>query len=312
MSISMTELRALGRELSNWGRWGPEDERGTLNLITPERVAQAAAEVRRGATFRLSMPTDEKGPYDQRTSGRFNPIRRMTGYRGDNVQGEFFDGVRFSEDMLVLNTHSGTHVDALAHCWYDDRIYNGFDAATTITSWGARRCDVEAYGAGVVARGLLIDLPRFFGVPYLAPDTIVAPADLDATLTAASLKPRSGDVLLIRTGTYPARRRGTDTGAGHLPGLSWECAAWLRKHDIAVVCADNWAVETTRANEGGPAMPMHMLALRDMGMPLGELFDFEDLAADCADDGVSSCMFIASPLHLPGGTGSPLNAVAVK
>lgn len=310
--ISMDELRSLGGELSNWGRWGETDERGALNLITPHRVAQAAAEVRRGVSFRLSMPADETGICDQRATGRFNPIRKMIGYRGDNARGGYFNDVRFAEDMLIVGNHMTTHVDALSHAWYDDRIYNGYDAASSVTQWGAHRCSIDVLADGVISRGLVLDFARHRGVPYLRPGTRLGPADLDAVLEAEGIEARPGDVLLVRTGTYPQLRRGVDVGPGEHPGLTWECARWLRDHDIAAVCADNQAVEAVRANGDGPLMPLHMLAIRDMGLLLGELFDFEDLAADCAADKTYTCMFVLSPLNMPGGTGSPVNPVAVK
>lgn len=309
--IDMEGVRALGRELSNWGRWGDGDQRGTLNLITPARVRAAAATVRRGVTFGLSVPADETGPYASPGSGRFNPIHTMTRYRGDNPRGEFWD-FGSSEDMLILGTHSSTHFDALAHLWYDDLLYNGHHHDTAVTAWGAERCSIQNLAAGVVSRGVLLDFPRRLGVPYLEPGTQIGPADLDAAFDAAGLRPRSGDVLLLRTGTYPRQRRGADVALGGSPGLTWECARWIRDHEIAAVCADNFAVEALGANAGGPMIPFHMLAIRDMGLLLGELFDFERLAEDCAEDGVHECMFAASPLNVPGGVGSPVNPVAIK
>ncbi|HEU5025062.1 MAG TPA: cyclase family protein [Spirillospora sp.] len=310
-SIDMEGVRALGRELSNWGRWGDDDQRGTLNLITPDRVSAAAATVRRGVTFGLSVPADGTGPYSAPGSGRFNPIHTMTRYRGDDPRGELAD-FRSSEDMVILGTHSSTHFDALSHLWYDDLLYNGYHHDTAVTSWGAERCSIQNLAAGVVSRGVLLDLPRRLGTGHLEPGTEIGPADLDAAFDAAGLRPRPGDVLLLRTGTYPRHRRGADVGLSRSPGLTWECARWIRDHEIAAVCADNFAVEVLGANDGGPMIPFHMLAIRDMGLLLGELFDFEALAEDCAADGVHECMFVASPLNIPGGVGSPLNPVAIK
>lgn len=309
--IDMDGVRGLGRELSNWGRWGDDDQRGTLNFITPERVSAAAATVRRGVSFALSIPADENGPHDPRTSGRFNPIHTMTRYRGDNHRGEDWDFCS-AEDMVIIGTHSSTHFDALAHLWYDDHLYNGYHHDTAVTAWGAKRCSIQNLVAGVVSRGVLLDIPRHLGIGHLAPGTEVGPADLDAALDSVGITPRPGDVLLLRTGTYPRQRRGIDVGPGRSPGLTWECARWIRDHEIAAVCADNLAVEVLGANGGGPMIPFHMLAIRDMGLLLGELFDFEQLAEDCAADGVYECMFFASPLNIPGGVGSPLNPIAVK
>ncbi|GAA2401785.1 cyclase family protein [Actinomadura vinacea] len=309
--IDMDGVRALGRELSNWGRWGDDDQRGTLNLITPERTAAATAAVRRGASFSLSVPADETGPYDLRTSGRFNPIHTMTRYRGDNPRYGPQD-FQSSEDMLIIGTHSSTHFDALAHLWYDELLYNGRHHHDAVTSLGAARNSIQNLVTGVVSRGVLVDMPRLRGTTHLAPGTRVGPADLDEALGAAGVTPRPGDVLLLRTGTYPRERRGLEVEPGASPGLSWECARWIREHGIAAVCADNLAVEALGANPGGPMIPFHMVAIRDMGLLLGEMFDFEDLADDCAADGVHECLFMASPLNIPGGVGSPVNPIAVK
>ncbi|GGV30161.1 cyclase [Actinomadura cremea] len=310
--IDMDGIRALGRELSNWGRWGDDDERGTLNLVTPACVSAAAATVRRGVSFSLSMPADENGPHDLRTSGRFNPIHSMTRYRGDMPSGRSMGGFASSEDMLIIGTHSSTHFDALAHLWYDDLLYNGYHHDAAVTARGAERCSIQNLAAGVVSRGILADVPRHRGLDHLPPGTAIGPDELDAVLGAAGVAPREGDVLLLRTGTYPRRRRGLHAEDGRSPGLTWECARWIRDHGIAAVCADNLAVEVLGANGDGPMIPFHMLAIRDMGLLLGEMFDFEDLAEDCAADGVRTCMFAASPLNVPYAVGSPLNPIAVK
>lgn len=311
-TIDMDGVRALGRELSNWGRWGEDDQRGTLNFITPERTSQAAACVRRGVSFALSVPADENGPHDLRLSGRFNPIHTMTRYRGDDHRGRPGRFDCSSEDMVMIMTHSSTHFDALAHVWYDDLLYNGYHHDTAVTAWGAERCSIQNLVTGVASRGVLVDIPRRLGTDYLAPGAEIGPADLDATLKAVGITPRSGDVLLLRTGTYPQQRRGADVAGFPQPGLTWECARWLRDHEIAAVCADNMAVELIGPEDDNPRTPFHLLAIRDMGLLLGELFDFEELAADCAADGVYECMFVASPLNIPGGVGSPVNPIAIK
>ncbi|TKG70824.1 cyclase family protein [Prauserella endophytica] len=309
--IDLDGIRELGRELSNWGRWGDDDQLGTLNLITPQRVSAATRLVRRGARFALSIPADENGPHDVRTSGRFNPIHTMTRYRGDDPHGRLAE-FRSAEDMVILGTHSSTHFDALSHLWYDDLLYNGVHHESALTAWGALHCSIQNLAEGVVSRGVLADLPRHLGTDFLPPGHPVRPADLDAVLDAAGIAPEPGDVLLLRTGTLPAQRRGADVGAGGSPGLTWECARWIRDHGIAAVCADNFAVEVLGPAGRGPRIPFHMLAIRDMGLLLGELFDFEGLAEDCTRDGRYECLFVAAPLNLPGGVGSPLNPLALK
>jgi kynurenine formamidase len=311
--IDMDGLRLLGKELSNWGRWGVDDQRGCLNHITPDRVQGGAEAVRRGISFSLSIPMDHDGPFDPKTSGRFNPIHTMTRYRGDNSQGKEWGTFSSCEDMLVTGTHSTTHFDALAHLWYDDHLYNGIHHDIAVTAWGAEHCSIQAFNRGILSRGILLDVATYRGVDYLAPDTPIGPDELDAVAAAEGVQPRSGDVVLVRTGTYPSSRRGVYLPAGGQPGITWECARWMHDHEIAAVCADNAAVEMVRrVDDGSPIIPFHMLALRDMGLVLGELFDLEDLAADCKSDGVYELLFVGSPLNVPGGVGSPINPLAIK
>jgi kynurenine formamidase len=311
--IDMDGIRRVGEELRNWGRWGPTDQRGTLNFITPECTRAAAATVRRGLSFSLSVPLDDTGPWtDPGRSGRFNPIHRMTRYRGDNHLGRSWDGFSSCEDMLIIGTHSSTHFDALSHLWYDDLVYNGVHHDKAVTAWGAHHCSIESMRGGIITRGILLDVARHMAVDCLPPGSAIGPAVLDAVISAAGVEPRAGDVALIRTGTYPQMRRGAQVARGGFPGLTWECARWMHAHDIAAVCADNLAVEATGGNGEGPPAPFHMIGLRDMGLVFGELFDFEDLAVDCAADGVYECLFVGAPLDIPGGVGSPINPLAIK
>jgi hypothetical protein len=311
--IDMDGVRAVAREVSNWGRWGPDDERGTVNLLSPSRITEAATLVRRGVSIPLSLPMDENGPWDPRTvAGRFNPIHRMTRYRGDNSRGESWGHFSSSDDMLITGMQSSTQFDSLAHVWYDDLLYNGFPAESAVTAWGARRCGITNLVSGVVGRGVLADLPRHLGLDHLPPSFEAGPDLLDEVLAAVGITPRSGDVLLVRTGTYAATRRGVDVGPGGTPGLTWECARWAKRHDLASICADNTTVEVTGTNGDGPMLPLHMLGIRDMGLLLGELFDLEALADDCASDGRYEVLFVGTPLHVPGAVGTPLNPLALK
>ena len=310
--IDIDGVRAVGKELSNWGRWGSDDQRGTLNFVTPDRMREAASGVRKGASFGLAIPADENGPWDPKTAGRFNPIHKMTRYRGDNPFGKSWAGFCSCEDMLIIGTHSSTHFDALSHVWYDDHLYNGVHHDVGVTAWGAEHCSIQNLRGGLVSRGIVLDVARHRGVDFLPPGADIGPDELDDVAAAAGITPRSGDVVLVRTGTYPASRRGVELEPGGPPGLSWECARWLHEHEIAAVCADNAAVELVGANGEGPTVPLHMIALRDMGLMFGELLDLEDLADDCAADGVYECLFVGAPLNIPGGVGSPINPIAIK
>src|SRR5262249_25532500 len=160
-------VREAGKRLRNWGKWGEQDERGTLNYITPPDIVRAAGLIRRGQVFSLAIPFDASGP--QTNPGRrFNPIHRMTLTRPDCTTGAiaFPGGVGFSDDMIIMPTHCATQWDALSHCFEDGRMYNGFDA-NEVTSRGAKRNSIDKVARGVVARGVLLDVPRVKGLPWL-------------------------------------------------------------------------------------------------------------------------------------------------
>lgn len=298
-------FRALGAALSNWGRWGPEDERGTLNLVTPERLVAAARLVRTGKLFDLGIPFDEHGP--QPGGGRINPVHVMT-QTGDRPMG---DGASYADDYVFMPLQCATQWDALCHFFYDGRLYNGFPASG-ITGAGAARLGIESLGRGVVGRGVLLDVAALHGVEWLAADVEIGPGDLEAAERAHSVAVGPGDILCVRTGW---RRKFVAEGrAGWMdanPGLGLACARWLHERQVAAVCSDNWGVERFPSGAGTVA-PLHCVLIRDLGMPLGEMFDFEALAADCADDGVFEFLFTAPPLKVRGGAGSPVNPLALK
>jgi kynurenine formamidase len=312
MGIDIATVRAVGRELSNWSRWGPDDERGTINHITPDVTAAAAGLVRSGETVSLSIPMDDTGPWEPgNVAGRFNPIHRMTRYRGDNAAGQAWGHFCSSDDMIIMGMQSSTQFDALAHLWYDDLLYNGYPAGEAVTAWGARRNSIQNLVGGVVTRGILADVAGHRGVSRLEPGTPIGPEDLDEVLGAAGVAPRRGDVLLVRTGRVGARRRGEEV-TGPDPGLDFSCLPWLAAHQVAAVCADNATVERMGDTGDDPRMPFHMVALRDMGLLLGELFFLDQLADRCRADGVAEFLFVGAPLNVPGAVGSPLNPLAVR
>jgi kynurenine formamidase len=324
------DLRAAARKLSNWGRWGDEDELGTLNYITPAAVAHAASLVRKGITFSLSVPFDAYGP--QGAHGfRRNPIHLMSVDGGDYEMTErlgewggpteqrisdiWRGPMRFNDDYIMMPLQAATQWDALAHVYYDDQLYNGY-ASASVTSFGAARDGIDKVAEiGMVAgRGVLLDVARHMGLEYLEPKAIIRPEDLDATAAGQNVQLASGDIVLVRTGwwlRYLQSRDGATWGPSS-PGLSWRCAEWLHAREVAAVASDNVAVETSATEFPGILLPFHMLALRDMGLILGEMWNLEDLGRDCADDGVYEFMLVAQPLLITGAVGSPLNPVAFK
>ena len=310
--MTEAEFLEIAKRVSNWGRWGPDDERGTLNLITPEVVKRAAGCVRRGRVFSLGLAFGADGPQPG-VGVRFNPMHYMSAI-GESIGG---GGLRFcySDDIVHMPLQCATQWDALAHVHYAGQIYNGFAADEVLTTSGASRGGIDkAAVTGLVSRGVLLDVARHRGVERLAPDVVIDPADLDAAAQAARVEPGAGDILLVRTGHIQVYTEdGNCEGFnGASPGLGMTCAEWLRERDIAAVCADNVAVEPLPGAVPGVPIPLHMLCIRDMGMLFGEMLNLEALARDCAQDGVYEFLFAAPPLSVTRGIGSPINPVAVK
>jgi kynurenine formamidase len=327
---SLTDFRRVAGEVSNWGRWGDSDELGTLNFITADKIAEAAALVKHGKVFPLGVDFGSSGPQGS-FKFRHNPIHVMTVDGGDahslprfgpdwaanpgaQEMGKYFqdDLFRFNDDMVIMPLQAATQWDALSHVYYEEKLYNGFPA-DSVTSFGARHCGIDKVdGKGITSRGVLLDVVRHRGVEtFLELGNPITPAELDDVARAQGVTVGRGDIVLVRTGWWA---RFLETGNGGEPGsgLDWQCASWLHDHDIAAVAADNLMVEDPISGVKGTILPMHMLCLRDMGLMLGEYWDLTALAADCAADGVYEFQLVAPPLRIVGAVGSPVNPIAIK
>jgi len=308
-------VRETGKRLRNWGRWGPDDERGTLNYISPETIVKAAGLIRRGAVFSLAIPFNAKGPQINQPR-RFNPIHRMMITGPDCTTGAipFPGGVGFSDDMVILPLQCATQWDALSHCFEDGVMWNGY-SANEVSSRGAKRNGIDKVSAGVVARGVLLDLPRAKGVKWLEPGYGITADDLDATIAAQRVAVGVGDVLLVRTGHMTLCREqggwGTYAG-GDAPGLSFRSADWVQQKQIAAVATDTWGMEVRPNEFPDTYQPLHQVFIPNMGLTIGEIFNLDDLAEDCAKDGVFEFFFVAPPLPITGAVGSPINPLAIK
>lgn len=305
------EIATLGARVRNWGRWGPDDEIGTLNFITPAKRAAAAQLVRKGLTFSLQIPMNNKGPMTG--AGRVNPVHTMVATGCDHEQlFPMSAGARYTDDVMFLYLQSGTEWDGLAHVFYDDRLYNGYDAST-VDSNGAHKVGIDKTCSSYVSRGVLLDVARYHDVDCLDPAHRIDGGELDAVAAAQGVAVESGDIILVRTGVlaHYARTGRWDVYHGSHPGLHHRAAIWLHDHEIAAVASDNGSVEGVD-KQSALAIPLHQLALRDMGLPLGETFNLEALAADCASDGVYECFFVAPALNITGAVGSPVNPLAMK
>lgn len=308
-------VRETGRRFRNWGRWGAEDEIGTLNFITPDMIVKATQLVKRGAVFSLALPFDKNGPAVNHPR-RFNPIHRMTLTGPDFTTGavRLPGGVGLTDDVVTMPLQCGTQWDALSHCFLDGRMYNGYDA-NLVSSQGAKRAGVEKMARGIITRGVLLDIARVKGVRWLEPGYAITAADLDEAVETCGVSVGAGDAVLIRTGQIArCRAQGSwgDHAVGAAPGLSLDTAGWVYERSVAAVAADTWAVEVRPSEVPDFFDPLHQVFITNMGLPLGENFDLEALAEDCHGDRVYEFLLVAAPLPFTGAVGSPVNPLAVK
>jgi kynurenine formamidase len=332
MSIvaSMSDFRRVADDVRNWGRWGDADELGTLNLITADKVAQAASLVSTGTVFPLGVDFGSSGPQGA-FKYRQNPTHVMTIDGGDaNTLLEYgptwlqnpaaaqlssysqAGPMRFNDDMIIMPLQAATQWDALSHVYYEDKLYNDFPA-DSVTSLGAYYLGIDkVVEKGITSRGVLLDIVKLRGVPtYCELGEPITPAELDDAARTQGVTVEPGDILLVRTGWW-ARFLETGDGAEPGAGLDWTCASWLHDHRVAAVAADNLMVENPASGVDGAILPMHMLCLRDMGLMLGEYWNLNELAADCAADGRYEFQLVAPPLSVTGAVGSPVNPIAIK
>jgi kynurenine formamidase len=318
-TVSLEQVRERAVALRNWNRWGPDDEIGTLNHVTPDKIVAAARLVERGAVFALSIELGHDGPQTGRHPGRFNPVHLMIMTGADVVAGvQDLYKAQGADDVLSLPLHAGTHWDALCHSFYDGRMYNGY-GAENVSASGAKKNGIEKMAAtGMIGRGVLLDVARFKGTEMLELGYGITCADLDGCAEAQGVDVLPGDFLLIRTGHLGAVLKAGqwgDYGGGDSPGPAFETLDWMKEKDIAAAASDTWGFEV-RPNEtdeeNDAIQPFHWVAIPSIGLPIGEMFKLDELAEDCAADGRYEFLLVASPLAVTGGTGSVLNPIAVK
>jgi kynurenine formamidase len=303
---SQDEVLDYFKSLSNWGRWGDDDEAGTLNLITPQRTAHASSLVTEGLSISCSRPLS---PKPERYVG-YEYTHRM------NASGEAAPahGPGHATDWFGLSFHGfeHTHLDSHSHLFWDGLMYNGRSSKLCTTARGALFGGVEAALNGVIGRGIMFDGPRFRNKPWLEAGDAVMPAELDASFAGQGIDPGPGDILWVRTGRDAAEAAGAayDQGADGSPGLSAACLPWLREKDIAVVLCDV-------ANDVRPSPyemvpdPVHLVGIVAMGLWLVDNARMAELARACARTGRYEFLSVIVPLALRRATGSPVNPIAV-
>ncbi|HEU5033938.1 MAG TPA: cyclase family protein [Mycobacteriales bacterium] len=308
------EFHALAKSVNNWGRWGPDDQRGTLNFITPDVVRRAAQLVRDGRQFPLALPLSEDGPQLGFVRGRTNPERRMIAVHEliDDGSGQRdVDGVRFNDDAVSMGLQAATHWDALAHVSYAGRMWNGVDPID-VDEVGAHRLGADQLGP-VTSRGVLLDVARAAGVDRLDGGLALTPAHLEAAEQLAGVTVEPGDIVLIRTGQMQLLHAGDKLGyAISTAGPSLQTAEWFHRREVAAVATDNLSFEVFPGEIPGLSLPVHMLHIVEMGLVQGQNFDLEALAADCAEDGRYAFLLIAAPEPFVAACGAPVVPVAIK
>jgi kynurenine formamidase len=315
-------IAGSAKRFGNWNRWGADDALGTVNHLDAATRAAAAALVRRGESFSLSLPFDTDGPQFG-WKRRVNPVHTMTSTGMETAeQMGLPHGLSVADDVVFMPLQCSTQWDGLGHVFDHGVAWNGRVAREVVTGEGDKVTGIEHLAAPVVGRGVLLDVGRALGEDGELPDGCpITSADLDETIRrqGATSQVRRGDIVLVRTGQLTRVRRrlaaGEGWGAyagGPAPGLSFETAGWLHGTEIAAVATDTWGVEV-RPNEWPGAMqPLHQVALPHIGLLLGEMWDLDALAADCAGDGVYEFFLSAQPLPFTSAVGSPVNPVAVK
>ncbi len=299
------DLDALFDYLKTWGRWGPDDERGALNYLTDDRTAAAAGLVRTGEKISLAhdLATEPRPEHPY-------PVQHHMLASGDALNSNGIPGYEAARDHLALDVHGlwTTHVDALSHMFVRGQMYGG-RPASEVRSDGAQANTVLSMAAGVVGRGVLLDVPRALGVEYFDAGEVTTVADLERTEAAQGVSVGPGDILLVATGRE-ARRRAV-RGFDGLSGLHPECLAWIHQREVAVLGSDGISDPMPFLGIPQWPFPVHQIGIVAMGLHLIDNVSLAQLQKRCDEIGRWAFLFSMAPLRIPRGTGCPVNPVAV-
>lgn len=315
---SRADVVAMAEKYRTWGRWGPDDGRGSTNYVTPDKVRRAASLIRSGRVFALGAPLDRSGPNRGRPgSARVNPQHVMFKHGGDMLAdwSNAREGMQSTDDGVYMPLQAGTQWDAFCHVFFDGQTYNGH-GPDTVTSFGAQRNSITEVCETSTGRGLLLDFPRFYGVDWLEPEQAIQDVDIRACAEHSGVEIGEGDFVLVRTGHMRRRRSEEfwgDYAAGPAPGLGLSACDYLLPRRVAGIASDTWGLEVVPC-ESLPDVKygMHVVLLVNAGVLIGEIWDLDALADDCARDQQYDFFLSAAPLPITGAVGSPLNPVAVK
>lgn len=317
--LTRKDIHAAAKRLKNWGRWGKQDEIGTLNFVTRENVIEAAGLVRKGRVISLALNYDQSGPQGAKTKypalGRFNPIHLMTRTGTDAYSGVLkHRKIHGTDDIIIMPLQCGTQWDGLGHIMYYDKMWNGYDCRS-VTSGGASKGGIEKTKEKMIGRGVLLDVAQALGRKWLPDGFAITNQILDYTAGKLGVEVRRGDFLLVRTGQVErkfADKNWDGYSGGDAPGLAFETLDWLHQKEVAAIVTDTWGAEVRPNEFEDTNQPWHWIAIPIMGLTVGEIFDLSALAKDCAQDKRYEFMFVAPALPITGGVGSPVNPYAVK
>lgn len=298
--LTQSDIDRMMKELSNWGRWGKDDQLGAMNLITPQKRKQALALVKEGVSISLAHDTNTQTAPDNPQPYEHSMTLSGVGNRG-----------QFSLDKIGVSFHGyqHTHLDALCHMFWQGKMYNGF-SQEEVTKEGASKLSIANLKQGVFTRGILIDVPRLKGVRYLEPGTAIYPEDLDAWEKKAKIRVTAGDVIFVRTGRWARRVAvGPWDVSRNSAGLYASCATWIKQRDVAIIGSDV-ASDLLPSGIEGVSHPIHQLVLVAMGVYIFDNCDLEAVSEACAARNRWDFLLTAAPIAVAGGTGSPLNPIA--
>ena len=305
----------------NWGKWGDDDQVGALNYLDNAQVLRGVAEIKTGERFTLQIPmTHGVGPvFPGRVPVQHFMSQDQSVYSSGKID-RLSGGMKYSDDAVFMYLQGTTHVDALGHAWYNNEVYNGKSADTTIH--GHNFVDIGEIGEkAMVGRGVLLDVGKLLGDKNgrLAPNTCINLPELKKAAKAQNITIEKRDILLIRTGSmgrFYDKKDHDNWNALTEPGLchSKELVNWLDEMEIPVIASDNLAIEKAAQTIDGETfiIPLHGALIRDLGIVLSEIYWLDDLATSSAKDGRYSFFFSAAPLKMKGGTGSPVNPIVIK